>query len=128
MKIFHTEIKNECNLIPDMRFKPYQCLKTQTSMVKSNKTINISLPEMQVIRSQPKDNGILEQLCLYECDICQRAMGNDALTLEAHFDKIHKSNLAFGCNNCPKRFPKEDLLNQHGLCCSKLYDNIKAEN
>ena len=92
-------------------------------MMKSNEAINIALPDVHDIRSQPKEDGKLEQLGLYDCDICEKAMSN-AFTFEAHYKKIHKSNLAFGCNTCSERYPNADLLNQHELCCSILYDNI----
>ena len=115
--------------------KPFECrhmnmncskkLKTQTSRMKSDETIHIAPPEVQDIKSQPKEDVFLEHLGLYGCDICEKAMSS-ALTLEAHYKEIHKSNLAFGCNTCSERYPKADLLNQHELCCSsKLYDNIK---
>ena len=83
----------------------------------SEMKVNIALPQVQDIKSQPKEDDVLEQLCLYECDICEKILSN-AKTLEAHFKQIHKSNLAFACNTCTERYPKLDLLNQHMLCCN----------
>ena len=101
-----------------MNMKCSTKLKTQTNMKKSNETSNFALPEVHEIRSQPKEDGILEQLGLYDCDICEKSMSN-ALTLETHYQQIHKSNLAFGCNICSERYPRADFRNQHELCCNK---------
>ena len=57
-----------------------------------------------------EEDDIKEQL--YECDICEIVMF-DGKSLEAHYFHVHKSKLAFACNNCSKRYPKEDMLNQH---------------
>ena len=138
LKVVHDKIKPECTPC-FLKFGKIDCqllhmhmecstkLKIQTNIIKSKETINIALPQVQDIKSQPKEDDVLEQLCLYECDICEKILSN-AKTLEAHFKQIHKSNLAFGCNTCSDRYPRADLLNQHKLCCSKLYDDIKLPN
>ena len=116
---------------PNIRSQPEDDItetKMEGSMIKFEETISnkseglfdkkmIAHPEAHDIRSQPKENGILERVSLFECDVCDKALGN-AKTLEAHFKQIHKSNLAFACNTCTERYPKLDLLNQHMLCCN----------
>ena len=77
----------------------------------------ITLPANDDNRSmKEEEDDIKEQL--YECDICEIVMF-DAKSLEAHYLHVHKSNLAFACNNCSKRYPKEDMLNQHIHVCIK---------
>ena len=83
-------------------------------------------PESSLIQGVPENRSpkkeiddSLEQLCLYECDICEKACRN-AEDLEAHFKQVHKSDLAFGCNACSDRYPSEEILSMHKKCCDDV--------
>ena len=82
------------------------------------------------IENEGKSNKIFEkkeksritpkcQSKLYHCDICEEDLSNGS-RLEEHFTEIHNSGLAYACNACYERYPKEDMLIKHQQCCKKL--------
>ena len=77
-------------------------------------------------RKNKTEQFIVDNLCLpksYTCDICDVSLSNKS-TFEVHFQQIHNSILAFACDVCFERFPKEDTLSQHKQSCKKM----KSEN
>ena len=70
-------------------------------------------------RKNKTEQFIVDNLCLpksYTCDICDVSLSNKS-TFEVHFQQIHNSILAFACDVCFERFPKEDTLSQHKQSC-----------
>ena len=79
------------------------------------------VPENRSPKNEKDDS--MEQLVLFECDICEKACRN-AKDLEAHFKQVHKSDLAFGCNACSDRYPSEEILCMHKKCCKDLKSEL----
>ena len=123
----------ECNLF-DSKFKHRNSQSVHIKAVHTNKTdLEAHFQAVHNLNNNnhkrsPKDERknkteqfIVDNLCLpksYTCDICDVSLSNKS-TLEVHFQQIHNSILAFACDVCFERFPKEDTLSQHKQSCKK---------
>ena len=77
-------------------------------------------PQKEGRKNKTTKQFIVDNLCLpksYLCDICDESSSN-ARTFEVHFQQIHNSTMAFACDVCFERFPKEATLSQHKKSCT----------